>query len=141
MLTFDGHTVIVTVRASALAFRTACKPVTRIYLDSRLGSGDFKHPPACWGVEFSRTLELSLLRKEGVRYLQLVNCGGPHADPTTATFDRIPPLSDVRLVLQSEKPPRLTLLPAGTDLTPVYTPAGWEVTVSRVEIHEILRID
>ena len=86
-------------------------------------------------------LELSLLRKEGVRYLQLVNCGGPHADPTTATFDRIPPLSDVRLVLQSEKPPRLTLLPAGTDLTPVHTPAGWEVTVSRVEIHEILRID
>ena len=62
MLTFDGHTVIVTVRASALAFRTACKPVSSIDLDSRLGSGDFKHPPACWGVEFSRSLELSLLR-------------------------------------------------------------------------------
>ena len=74
--------------------------------------------------------------------LQLVNAGGSHADPLSATDDYIPPVLDAVLSVRSEKcPERIVLQPEGRELEFEYSEGRAYVRVNRVDIHSVLQID
>ena len=87
-------------------------------------------------------LEIVALKKEGRMMIQLVNAGGTHADPSSATDDYIPPVLDVKLSVSLHKAPKkLVLRPEGRELPFVWN--GDEtvsVCIDRVDIHSILEV-
>ena len=86
-------------------------------------------------------LEVSVLIKDGKKFIQLVNANGSHSSQQTATEDFIPPVVGVTLSVRCEKMPRhMTLRPDGSQLDFSYENGIAVVDIDRVDIHEIIEI-
>lgn len=89
-------------------------------------------------------LEAIYTKKEGKRYLHLINLLGPHRVPTIATFDSIPPLMDVNISLKvGDKPSSLTKKPSGEKVDFAYDEASGRISfhLDSVSLYDILCIE
>jgi hypothetical protein len=86
-------------------------------------------------------LEIGVLKKDGKRYIQLVNANGAHSSTETATEDFIPPVLDVTLSVAADtKPAALILRPEGEKLDFTWADGRATVRIPRVDLYEIVEI-
>ncbi len=86
-------------------------------------------------------VEVVALRKDGKIMIQLINAGGSHADPTSATDDCIPPVLDIEISIALDKKPNaLILQPEGRHLDFEYRNGRAYISIPRVNIHSILEV-
>lgn len=93
-------------------------------------------------VTGSHLVDVSLGQKDGRLMVNLVNTAGPHGDPDVYAFDEIPPLGPLSIRLRLEqKPRRITLQPASTELAFTYQEGVAQVLLPRLEIYDILVVE
>lgn len=86
-------------------------------------------------------LEVLCLEKDGKMMIQLVNVGGSHGDPNTATDDYVPSVLDTVLSLKLPKyPSKIVLQPCGRELEMKPLNGRIFVEIDRIDIHSILQI-
>lgn len=92
-------------------------------------------------VEGSRFCEVTVLEKEGKRFVQLVNTCGGHSDPREMTIDEIPPIGPLKISLKVRgENARVILRPEGREMTGQVREGRFETVLDRLAIHEILEI-
>lgn len=88
------------------------------------------------------SLEIVCLNKDGKLMIQLINGGGTHADPTTATDDRIFPALDIKLSIALDKrPSALILQPEAKPLDFEWRDGRAYVSIDRIDIHSIIEVN
>ncbi len=86
-------------------------------------------------------LEVSILRKDGKRFIQLVNANGSHSSQETATEDFIPPVLDITLSIAAErKPASLIRRPGGEKLDFTWENGRATVRIPRMDLYDIIEI-
>ena len=86
-------------------------------------------------------LECGILKKDGKRFVQLVNANGSHASAECATEDFIPPVLDTVLTIAVDrKPAALILQPDGKPLDFTWADGKITVSVPRIDLFEIIEI-
>ena len=86
-------------------------------------------------------VDVSLMKKNGLLCVNLLNLNGEHADRNLCGFDNIPPLRDVAIEIDfAEKPSSVRLEPDGKEL-----PFTWEngvirVSVDKIDIHSVVMV-
>jgi len=74
--------------------------------------------------------------------LNLVNTAGPHHDANVHTFDEIPPVGPLDVLLRTGRPPRrVTLLPGGKPLEFTFAEGAARLTVPRLDIHAVVLVE
>ena len=87
------------------------------------------------------SIEIVDLMKDGKLMIQLVNGGGTHADPTSATDDRIYPALDIELSIALDKrPTALILQPEGKALDFDWRGGRAYIKIDRIDIHSIIEV-
>lgn len=86
-------------------------------------------------------LEVLCLKKDGRMMIQLVNVGGSHGDPNTATDDYVPPVLDTVLSLKlPECPSKIVLQPGERELEMKFLNGRIYIEIDRIDIHDVLEI-
>ena len=86
-------------------------------------------------------LEISVTEKNGKTMIQLINGGGTHTDPTSATDDYIPPVLDIMLTISLPCVDKMILQPEGKELDIIRHENGkLSVSIPRVDIHSIIEV-
>ena len=92
-------------------------------------------------VTGSRHVDVVVNRKDGRLLVNLVNTAGPHADPDVYTFDEVPVLGPLEVVVRTGRPPKtVTLCPANRKLKFTYKSGRIELTLTRLHLHEVIVI-
>ena len=92
--------------------------------------------------ELCGSLEIVCLEKDSKLMIQLVNGGGTHLDPNTATDDRIFPALDIKLSIALDKcPASLVLQPEAKALDFEWRDGRAYVSIDRVDIHSIIEVN
>jgi len=87
-------------------------------------------------------VDVVVARTGGQLAVNLVNTGGPHADPTVETFDRVPPLGPMKVRVRTGRPPERVYLQPGTRHLPFHFRDGAaEVELPRLDIHEVIFLE
>jgi hypothetical protein len=87
-------------------------------------------------------LDVSVARVGGQLVVHLVNTGGPHADPTVETFDRVPPLGPLTVrVRTGRRPERVYLQPGTRHLAFHFKEGAAEIELPRLGIHEAIVLE
>jgi hypothetical protein len=74
--------------------------------------------------------------------VNLVNTAGPHVDTKDPIFDSIPPVGPLTVTIrQPAKPAQVTLEPAGTALAFEYRSGEIQITLPRLQIHDIIVVE
>jgi len=93
-------------------------------------------------VEGAGPLHLTLNRLEGRTLVNLINAGGPHANPDVSTYDEIVPLPPQRVTLRAAKrPAAVTLQPGGRPLDFDYSDGVASFTVPGVDVHAVVTVE
>lgn len=112
-------------------------PVTRQFLDA-LTSQLFPQPTV--EIKGSPNVDVILARKQGKLLVNLVNTSGPHV--REPIIESIPPVGPLSVTIrQAAKPAKVTLEPAGRPLDFEYRDGAIQVTVPRIEIHEVIVVE
>lgn len=112
-------------------------PVTRQFLDALAGQ---LFPQPAVEVKGSSHVDVILARKQGKLLVNLVNTSGPHVqEPIIESIPSVGPLSVI--IRQAAKPAKVTLEPAGRPLDFEYRDGAIQLTVPRVEIHEVIVVE
>jgi len=93
-------------------------------------------------VTGSHELDVTTNRIEGKLAVNLVNTSGPHANPNIFTFDEIPAIGQLEILIrQPTKPSRVTLEPEGRVLDYTYDEGEIRISLRRLEIHEVIVVE
>jgi hypothetical protein len=93
-------------------------------------------------VTGSRFCDVTVLEKDGKRYIQLVNTCGGHGDPREMTIDEIPPIGPLKISVKvPDEKTKVILRPEGLEMPGEYRNDRFETILDRLEIHEILEIE
>ena len=89
----------------------------------------------------SHSVDLSLMRKDGVLSLHLVNTAGPHSNEKVYTFDEIPPIGPLEITLRLPARPRcLSLEPGGQKLPFKWSQGIVRTTVPQLSLHAAVTV-
>ncbi len=92
-------------------------------------------------VKGTHKLSLHTTEKDGKMQIHLVNAAGDHADRAVDSFDEIPPLYHLSLVVNTPKKPKsLVLQPSGEALPFTYENGVLSTEIPKVEIYEIAEL-
>ena len=89
-------------------------------------------------------LEVVYTEKEGKRYLHLINLLGPHRVSSVATFEKIPPLMDVKLSIKSDIAPKaISNKPSGEAIEFKYDEKAKRILIhlNSIPLYDILRFE
>ena len=90
-------------------------------------------------VAGSHEVDVAINRSAGRLAVNLVNTGGPHANPNIFTFDEIPPLGPLNILIRHpKKPSRVTLEPESKELDYAYQDGEIRLALPRLDIHEVI---
>jgi len=93
-------------------------------------------------VEGAGPLHLTLNRLGGRTLVNLINAGGPHANPDVSTYDEIVPLPPQRVTLRTAKrPAAVTLQPGSRPLDFDYSDGVASFTVPGVDVHAVVTVE
>lgn len=120
-------------------YRFNASVVSRQFLASLV---DSLFPEQKVQVSGSTYVDVSLMRKDNRLSLNLVNTAGPHANNAVHTYNDIPPIGPLSVMVQlSEKPKRVTLQPQNRALKYSYKDGKASFTLERLEIYDIVVIE
>ena len=86
-------------------------------------------------------VDISLMKKNGLLCVNLMNLNGEHADRTVCGFDNIPALRDVELEIDfAQKPEFVRLEPNGKDLSFTWNNGVVAVQIDRIDVHSVVTI-
>ncbi len=86
-------------------------------------------------------VDVSLMTKDGVMFVHLVNASGPHAQLDVPTHDEILPIHDVNVCIRLDtKPTAITLQPTGLKLPFSWSKGICSITIPQIDLHEIIQI-
>ena len=120
-------------------YRTARTSVVRDFLGA-LVAELFPHPLV--SVTGSHFVDVVVTRNHGKLTVNLLNTAGPHHDPSVYVYDEVPPLGPLTIRLRlPEAPTAITRYPAGEALSIHYANGIAEVTLPRLEIHDVLVVE
>ena len=112
-------------------------PVTRQFLAALAGQ---LFPQPTVEIKGSPDVDVILARKQGKLLVNLVNTSGPHVQEPV--IESIPPVGPLSVTIrQAAKPAKVTLEPAGRPLDFEYRDGAIQVTVPRIEIHEVIVVE
>jgi len=87
-------------------------------------------------------VDVVVTRAEADVVVNLINTGGPHADATVETFDRVPPLGPLTVRVRTPRRPERVYLQPGTRHLPFHFREGAaEVDLPRLHIHEVIVLE
>lgn len=93
-------------------------------------------------VTGSPYVDVSVMRRGEALSVNLVNTSGPHADPKQALFDSISPLGPLVVKVRlPQKPAKITLEPEHQPLEFSFEAGAANLTVPKVGIHSIVRVE
>jgi hypothetical protein len=93
-------------------------------------------------VEGAGPLHLTLNRLEGRTLVNLINAGGPHANPDVSTYDEIVPLPPQRVTLRTaRRPAAVTLQPGSRPLDFDYSGGVSSFTLPSVDVHAVVTVE
>ena len=92
-------------------------------------------------VTGSRNVEVTAREKDGKLCINLVNTSGPHADPTVLVYDYVPSVFDITVKVKCDKPKKVFLEPAHTEMEYIYENGILEVKIEKLEMYDILTIE
>jgi hypothetical protein len=88
-------------------------------------------------VRGSTDVDVTVARNRGQLLVNLVNTGGPHR--SAGIIETIPPVGPLAVTIrQPTKPVQVTLEPGGESLPFEYRDGAIELTLPRLEIHEVI---
>jgi hypothetical protein len=90
-------------------------------------------------VSGSADVDVSVARKDGRLLVNLVNTSGPHQ--TEPILDSVTPVGPLEVVIrQAARPAQVTLEPGARPLAFEYRDGKVRLTVTKVDIHEIVAV-
>ncbi len=90
-------------------------------------------------VAGSQYVDVTANRIDNKLMINLINTAGPHADENVYVFDDIPPVGPLIVKIRTgKKPEKVTLQPANVALDYKYRNGEVRLTLSRLEIHDII---
>ena len=93
-------------------------------------------------VTGSHHVDVVVNRKDGKLLVNLVNTAGPHADPDVQTFDEIPTLGPLELLIRTARKPKTVMLcPANKKLRFRYNAGRINLTLPKLDLHDIIVIE
>jgi len=93
-------------------------------------------------VEGSHDVDVSVNRINGKLAINLVNTAGPNSNSNVYVYDDIPPLGQLQVYVHLDKKPlSVSIQPSGLKLNMTFENKLLEVTIPRLEMHEILLIE
>jgi len=93
-------------------------------------------------VTGSKYVDVAVNRIDGKLAINLVNTAGPHHDRTISVFDEIPPIGPLGVTIRTEnRPKKITLEPAGTEMPFIFSNGAAKLEVPRLEIHDIIVVE
>jgi hypothetical protein len=94
-------------------------------------------------VELDRDLPVDVVvnRIEGHLAVNLVNTGGPHADPRVDTFDRVPAVGPLKVRVRAERPERVFLQPGNRHLPFNSREGAVEIDLPRLDLHAVILLE
>ncbi|MFC1529031.1 hypothetical protein ACFL5B_03895, partial [Candidatus Latescibacterota bacterium] len=93
-------------------------------------------------VTGSHFVDVTLNRIHDKLAVNLVNTGGPYNNPNIKVFDELPPAGPLQVsIMCAKKPDKVTLLPAGNELIYDYINGKIQLTLPRLEIHDIIVVE
>jgi hypothetical protein len=121
---------------SYLADRSAAK---RTFLDV-LARRLFPNPLV--EVDGSSDVDVAVNRVGQRLSINLVNTAGPHADRQSPIHDSLPPVGPLTITIRmDQKPGRVTLEPGGTEMVFEHQNGQVKVTLSKLDIHNVVVIE
>jgi len=89
-----------------------------------------------------KCIDASLMEKDGKRMINLLNTAGEHGDIRIRTFDVIPSIADVEVLLElAETPVSVTLQPENIQPEYSYADGLLRVKIEKLEIHSVIVIE
>jgi hypothetical protein len=120
------------------AYRSSRTILVRDFLDSVVRE---LFPDPLVTVRGSRFVDVMLRKRGSELHVHLVNTAGPHEDPGQPTFDDIPPVGPLEVLIRLPRAPRSVVRqPPGDVLRVTYRDGVASVTVPRLAIHEALQV-
>ena len=99
-------------------------------------------PRPMFEVRGSHTVDVTLNRKDGHLALNLVNIGGPHANRDVYTYDEVPTVGPLEILVRLPEQPRTVHLQPGERAVEwSYRDGELRLTLPSLAIHEILWIE
>ena len=93
-------------------------------------------------VTGSHFVDVTVNRIHGKLTVNLVNTSGPHDNPNIKVFDEISPVGPLQIsIMSAKKPERVMLEPAGKEMSYDYKNGKIELTLSKLEIHDIIVVE
>lgn len=93
-------------------------------------------------IQGPAAVDVQVNRVGGQLAVNLVNTAGPHADPNVAVFDTIPPVGPLEVGIRTGKrPERVVLQPGTRHMSFKFTNATVQLTLPRLDIHEVILIE
>lgn len=93
-------------------------------------------------VSGSNTVDVQVNRIQGKLAVNLVNTGGPHADPNVCVFDEVSPVGPLEVGIRTGERPERVVLQPGTRHLPFKFPNGAvQLLLPRLDIHEVIVIE
>lgn len=100
------------------------------------------------GAEFdvcvtgSRYAEVVLAEKDGNKLVNIINLAGNHALMSERTFEEIPPIGPLNIILRSaRKPSKVLSCPDGAELDYTYSDGKIQITLDKVHIHTVVKAE
>jgi hypothetical protein len=92
-------------------------------------------------VAGSQLVHVALNKLNGRTYINLINIAGEHTNQAAIAYDQVPPLSNIKVAIQSDsKPSKIILQPESKELIFSYSNGKTNVTVPVIEVNSILEI-
>jgi hypothetical protein len=93
-------------------------------------------------VEGSHCVDVAVARLNDKLMINLVNSAGPHADENIYTYDEVPSLGPLTVKIRLKRKPRsIELQPGNRNVQWEYRRKTAMVTVPRVDLHDILKVE
>ena len=93
-------------------------------------------------VTGSHFVDVTVNRIRGRLAVNLVNTSGPHDNPNIKVFDEILPVGPLQIsIIRAEKPNRVILEPAGKEMLYDYKNGRIQLTLPKLEIHDIIVVE
>lgn len=119
-------------------YLASTSPVYRNFLSALINE---LFPTPVVKVEGSHRINVVPAYKDGKMLVHLVNTSGDHANPKVKGIDEIPVLTDIRVIVSSDKrPKRITLQPEGKSLKYSYDGKNASFIIPQLPIHQIVEI-
>lgn len=93
-------------------------------------------------VNGSHLVHVALNQLNGKTYLNLINIGGEHTNPSAIGYDQVPPLTNLSIEIKSaEKPKSIVLYPEGKSLDFNWSNGISKLNLPELDVYSILEIN